>query len=116
MAFFSTQIFDEIWGNGGTATVLMTSFDCAFSFFSLWLTQTRRINTYSWALVGTCVSMLIMALGIATNQSWLSIACSATFLGAFAVGNGAMLNIYISEFLPLSGVGFCIAGMWIASS
>lgn len=26
-----------------------------------------------------------------------------------------MLNIYISEFLPLSGIGFCIAGQWIAS-
>ena len=110
MAFFSTQIFDEISGNGGTATLLMTSFDCGFSFFSLWLTKTRRKVTYTFALIASCLSMLLMALGVWIGWSWLSIANSAIFLGSFAVGNGAMLNIYISEFLPLPGIGFCIAG------
>lgn len=64
MAFFSTQIFDEISGNGPLITLLMSLSNVLGAISSIFLAGLPRIRTFSTALFFHAVGILGVAAGI----------------------------------------------------
>jgi len=116
LTFFSTQIFNEISGNGAFITMLTCFVDLGGAVIALFTKRSKRVKTYSWMMLANAASMVGVAIAVQIKSSGLATASVCLFSSSFAIGNGSILNVYISEFLSVSGIGFAIAVRWVTSA
>lgn len=116
LTFFSTQIFNEISGNGPFITMLNSFVDLGTALITIFTKNFRRVKTYSLAMIANTISMVAIAIAVLIKSSGLATASICLFSCSFAIGNGSMLNVYISEFLSVSGIGYSIAVRWVTAA
>ena len=109
MVFFSTQIFDDISGNGSTITLLISLSNVLGAVISIFLTGLSRIKTFSTALLFHAIGIFGVAAGIWLDSGILAAIMVCIFTVGFAVGNGSMLFIYCGEILPSAAMGLGFA-------
>ena len=109
MIFFSTQIFDDISGNGSTITLLISISNVLGAVISIFVAKLRRIRTFSAALVCHAIGIFGVSVGIWTNSGILAAIMVCIFIVGFAVGNGSMLFVYCGEILPSAAMGIAFA-------
>lgn len=109
MVFFSTQIFDDISGNGSTITLLISISNVLGAVVSIFLAGLRRIKVFSAALLFHAIGILGVSVGIWVNSGILAAIMVCLFTVSFAVGNGSMLFVYSGEILPSAAMGIAFA-------
>lgn len=64
--------------------------------------------TYGACLIIHSLSIFTVAVGVWIDNGNLAAVAVFVYMMAFAVGNGSMLSIYISELVPHSGIGIAM--------
>lgn len=116
MLFFSTQLFDDISGNGPMITLLIGIFIVVGALISIFTAKMKRRLTYGLALISQGIGILLVAIAVWIPDGTLAIAGVILYMIAFSIGNGSMLFIYISEIVPHSGIGVAMGAQWISSA
>lgn len=62
------------------------------------------------------VGMVGIAIGVQIKNSTFALVFVCLYACSFAIGNGSMLNVYTSEFLSVSGIGFAVGARWITAA
>ena len=117
LVFFSTELFDNISGNGKTISFAFGVGNFLGSFVCMYfVTRYSRIFTMKLGTLiqGSCLLMTFVCIKIQLYSILpLFIIIYIIF---YAVGLGATLGLYVNELLPPSGVGFCMAFNWMIAS
>lgn len=62
------------------------------------------------------IGMVGIAVGVQIKNSTFALIFVCLYSCSFAIGNGSMLNVYTSEFLSVSGIGFAVGARWITAA
>lgn len=116
LIFFSTQLFDDISGNGALITLLIGIANVTGAVISVFTASLKRRLTYGVCLIIHSLSIFTVAIGIWIDSGNLAAIAVFIYMVAFAIGNGSMLSIYISELVPHSGIGIAMGSQWISSA
>lgn len=116
MLFFSTQIFDEISGNGATMTLLIGTANLIGAFISILTGKHKRIVVFSTSLIFHSIGIFGVAIGVWLKSGLIAGVMVMVYMVSFAFGNGSMIFVYVAEILPAAGVGVATASQWIASA
>lgn len=76
----------------------------------------RRVLVYSVTLVIHALAILGVAIGVKISNGLMASICVAIYVFSFAVGNGSLLVVYLSEILPNIGFGVGFAFQWATSA
>lgn len=91
LMFFSTQLFDDISGNGATITLIAAFSNVGGALLSLLFAHSKRIMTFNLSLSINAAAMCGVAVGILLDWGVLAAICLSLFVITFAIGNGATL-------------------------
>ena len=117
LIFLSTQLFDEISGNGNTMTLFIGAMNVLGGVVGIFTISKfgRRFNMIAGVLVQIFgFSMLI--LGYQYKLNIVSIIAVFSYMMSFAVGLGGTMTIFCAEILPAAGVGIGGSIQWMFAS
>ena len=113
MVYFSTQVFDEVSGNGAQITVILSLSMFVGAVISVFVIEMGRKKVM---LVSTFIhglALAILVVGIHLKDPMINCIGTALYISSFGCGLCAVLGIYIIEILPPFGVGVTFAIQWM---
>ena len=115
--FFSTEFFDNLSGNGKTASFFVGLGNLLGGFAGMFIVNSvKRLTAIRFGVLAQgCCFFLILALVGSGIYMPLPLFVLLYML-CFGIGLGATANLYVNELLPPAGVGFSLAIQWLAAS
>lgn len=118
LVFYSTQLFDEISGNGAFITLLLSFGNFTASIVAIGVThmglgRRKGLSLALLIIIGAHSSLLVSLI---LKWGWLSAMSLFVFIIAFGAGLGSTLSVFMAEALPPYGVGVAMSCQFLASS
>ena len=116
MIYFSTQIFDEISGQGPLITVLLGIGNFAGSILSLFIIKTSRKSGLLKSSFMYSLSIVGLFFGAYLKNSFIMGTCILAYIVSFSCGLASIMAIYLVEILPPFGLGMALTAQWLVSA
>ena len=113
MLSFSTQVFDEVTGNGATVTIIMSIGNFIGGIICLFVIDYGRRPGQLISIVIHGISILGLYFGIIYANPMLVNISTFVYIVSFACGMAAIMGVYLVEILPPFGLGITLASQWL---
>lgn len=116
LIYFSTQLFDEISGNGTLMTLVIGIAYLAGGFLGVGvIAKYSELNIMEYGCYIQSLSMFGLVLCMKWKLFFALPLLLVTFMISYAISMGATMNLYVNEILPPMGVSIAVAASWVAS-
>lgn len=117
LIFFSTDLFNDLSGNGETMTTVLGVANFLGSFVAIYAIERfgRRFNLVTGVLL-QLIAFSTLSFAILIESSWIPVISVILYMVGFAVGLGATIIPYTADILPPIGVGLANAIQWIGAA
>ena len=112
-AFYSTDLFDRISGNGKKVTLFIALSKVVGGLVAVVFIKNfgRKFNMM-FGVVLQAISIFAILTGAITGQGWIAFVAVMVYMVAYAFGIGGVFNAYLAETLPPTGVSMGSALNW----
>ena len=116
MMFFSTQLFDEISGNGPEMTMVLSFGIFTGAVLSVLVINKGRKPGMLYPTLLTALSLFALIFTISYEIGWLAMISMFLYVLGFGVGYAAIFTVYVVEILPALGAGLTFGVQWITAA
>ena len=113
MLYFSTQVFDEVSGNGAQITLILSLGMFIGAFISIFVIQFGRRLVMLFTSFIHAISLVALIIGIRLQDPLINSISSFFYITSFGCGLCSVLGIYVIEIMPAFGVGVTFAVQWL---
>ena len=113
IAYFSTQMFDEVMDNGPIITVLMNVGYLVGAVVSYWSINLGRRDGMLISSIIHSASMLGLIIGSMKQNFTILAFSSVIYKISYTAGPGSILRVYMVEILPANGIALANTLKWL---
>ena len=116
MLFFSTQLFDDISGNGAFMTIVLAVGMLVGALTSVFVINKGRRPGMLYSTIILVLSLVLMVFAIRYENAVLASIGMFLYVLSFALGFASIFIVYIVEILPPAGAGLAFSTQWISAA
>ena len=117
LIFFSTQLFNDISGNGPVMTMVIGASNVLGAIVGIFTISKfgRRCNMMAGSLM-QAVAFGMLLIGMSNNILIILYPAVVIYMIFFAMGNGGTVPVFCAEIIPPTGIGLTNALQWMFAS
>ena len=116
MIFFSTQLFDDLSGNGSFMTIVLSFGLFVEAAASVFVVNSGRKPGMLYSAIALVLSLVMLLFAINYEIAILASIGMFTYVFSFSLGFSAIYAVYIIEILPPVGAGLAFSVQWVTSA